>query len=85
MAVKQFKRFLKRNENDVIPDMSGFSKIEYPTCPECLTLINDLRIFDLWSLECQRYFHKKTCHSCKKVFLMKTRAELLTEVIRVEE
>lgn len=65
--------------------MSQFSRIEYPTCPECLTLINDLKIFNLWDLESQRYFQKKECPRCKKSFLMKTRIELQTEVVPVEE
>ena len=65
--------------------MSQFSRIEYPTCPECKVLINDLKIFNLWDVECQRFFQKKECPRCKKPFLMKTRIELQTEVLAVEE
>lgn len=62
-----------------------YSRIEYPTCPECLTLINDLKIFTLDDLQLSRYFHLKECPKCKKEFLMKTRVELQTEVVQVED
>lgn len=64
--------------------MSNFSRIEYPTCPECHTLINDLKIFTLWDLESQRYFQEKKCPKCLKPFLMKTRVELQTEVVAID-
>lgn len=63
----------------------NFAKIEYPTCPECKVLLNDDKIFDLWDLRSTQFFHKKTCPCCKKPFLMKTRIELQTEVVGVEE
>lgn len=62
----------------------NFSRIDYPTCPECLVLLNDERVFSLRDLRSQ-YFQLKECPMCKKSFLMKTRIELLTEVVPVEE
>lgn len=64
--------------------MSQFSRIDYPTCPECHILINDLKIFDLNDLERQQFFQRKVCPACDKPFLMKTRIELQTEVVGVE-
>lgn len=66
--------------------MTQFARIEYPTCPECLTLQNDEKIFDLHDLSEPRYFHTKECLNpkCGKKFLMKTRVELQTEVVAVE-
>lgn len=58
----------------------NFSKIEYPTCPKCLTIINESKIFSLDDLLLSPYFKIKACPKCKGEFLMKTRIELKTEV-----
>lgn len=65
--------------------MTHYARIEYPTCPECGILINNDTIFDLRDLTASRFFHKKECPVCEKPFLMKTRVELLTEVVAVEK
>lgn len=65
--------------------MINFSRIEYPTCPECLTMINDLKIFTFVDIQVQQYFHLKECPKCNHKFLMKTRLELQTEVVPVTD
>lgn len=66
--------------------MTQWSKIEYPRCPYCLILINDMKIFSLHDIA-SPYFHLKTCPNpkCGKPFLMKTRTELTTETVPVED
>lgn len=63
-----------------------FNKIEYPTCPYCLTLLNDDAIFSLKDLT-SPYFHLKTCPipSCGEKFLMSVRTELAVEAVPVED
>lgn len=65
--------------------MISFARIEWPVCPECKTVINDHRIICMNDFLFQRSFKEKECPSCKKKFLMNVRAELLTEVIAVEQ
>lgn len=63
-----------------------FNKIQYPRCPVCLTEINDLSIISMQDLS-SPFFHLKKCpvKKCGEPFLMKTRVELTTETVPIED
>lgn len=58
----------------------NFSKIEYPKCPSCKAIINDVAIFNMRDLSSSPYWQIKTCPCCNGKFLMKTKVILETEV-----
>lgn len=62
----------------------NFTTIEYPKCPYCLIVINDISIFSLQHLRSNHY-DKANCPSCNKDFFLAVRIYLNSDAIKVEE